>query len=151
MRRIVKRLPTPAMIVAVVALVLALGGSAIAGGVLTTKKYKNTAVRGPVTYVTTTLLVNNQNAPGQPAGVNITASCPSGFFPTGGGAKTASSSNLSRLFIQQSYPSAPNGWTSNVFAGLAPPPTGGTAESISTIAACVKAKSSNGVLPSITL
>jgi hypothetical protein len=151
MRRIVKRLPTPAMIVAVVALILALGGSAIAGGVLTTKKFKKQAIRGPVTYVTVPTVVNNNNdpGPGPVSGVNITAACPSGFFPTGGGVKSGNLSNNSGLIVQYSYPSAPNGWTANVFAGTAG--GGGLAETISVTAVCVKAKQSSGVLPGVTL
>ena len=151
MRRIVKRLPTPAMIVAVVALIVALGGTALAGGPLTKKQFKNKAVQGPVTYVTTTSLVNNVNAPGPGpvAGVNVTAVCPSGFFPTGGGVKTGTLSSLTNLFVQFSYPSTPNGWTANVFAGLTG--GGGVPESVSVIAACVKSKTSSGVLPAVTL
>jgi hypothetical protein len=149
MRRIVKRLPAPAMIVAVVALILALGGSAVAGGVLTTKKYKNTAVRGPVTYVTVPTVVNNNNLPGPVSGVNITAACPSGFFPTGGGVKSGNLSNNSGLFVQYSYPSAPNGWTANVFAGTGG--GGGLAETISVTAVCVKSKQSSGILPGVTV
>jgi hypothetical protein len=37
------RCPSPAMVVAIVALIVALGGSALAGGVLTKKKVKNIA------------------------------------------------------------------------------------------------------------
>ena len=152
MRRIVKRLPAPAMIVAVVALILALGGSAVAGGVLTTKKFKKKAVQGPVTYVTQTTPVNTAALPGTPPGVNVTANCPSGFLPTGGGVKSGNLSNQSNLFVQFSYPSTPRGWTANVFAGFNPPGGGGPlAENISVIAVCVKAKQSSGALPAISL
>ena len=152
MRRIVKRLPAPAMIVAVVALILALGGSAVAGGVLTVGKFKKKAVQGPVTYVTTSASVNTAAAPGPAVtGVNITAACPTGFLPTGGGVKSGNLSSASGLFVQYSYPSAPRGWTANVFAGNAAGPGAPTAEIISVTAVCVKAKQSSGALPAITL
>jgi hypothetical protein len=149
--RIRRHLPGPAMVVAVVALVLALGGAAVAGGVLTTKKFKKKAVQGPITYVTANQLVNNANivGPGVSA-VNMTASCPNGFFPTGGGAKSAAPTGGSSLFVEYSYPSIPNGWTASVFAGIPGPGPAGTPESISVTAVCVKSKSSSGGLQPIT-
>jgi hypothetical protein len=141
------------MIVAVVAVVLAVGGTAIAGGPLTKKQFKNTAVRGPVTYVTQTAAVNTAAIPGPTvAGVNITATCPNGFLPTGAGVKSGNISSQSGLFVQYSYPSATRGWTANVFAGFNPPGAPGPlAENISVIAVCVKAKASSGVLPAVTI
>ena len=154
MRRIVKHRPSPAMVVAVGAVVLALGGTAIAAGPLTKKQFTKRALRGPVTYVTATAPVNTAAAigPGPTQGVNITANCPGGSLPTGGGVKSGNLSSLSGLFVQYSYPSAPRGWTANVFAGFTPP--GGTTsqpENISVTAICVLAKRSRGALPAVTL
>jgi hypothetical protein len=144
------------MIVAVVALILALGGSAVAGGVLTKKAFTKRALRGPVTYVTATSPVNTAALPGpNVSGVNVTANCPAGSLPTGGGVKSGNLSNQSGLFVQYSYPSAPRGWTANVFAGFVPPgsPPGTTPspESISVTAICALAKRSRGALPAVTL
>jgi hypothetical protein len=150
LRRILKRLPSPALVISVIALVAALSGTAIAGGFITGKKFKKQAIRGPITYVTATQSVNTAALPGAPPGVNITAACPSGFFPTGGGVKSDQPSNISGLFVQYSYPSTPNGWTANVFAGTVGPGAP-LNESISVVAACVKSKSSSGPLQAITL
>jgi hypothetical protein len=141
------------MIVAMVALIAALGGTAIAGGPLTKKQFKNKAVQGPVTYVTTSASVNTAAipGPGPVAGVNITAACPTGFLPTGGGVKSGNISSQSGLFVQYSYPSAPRGWTANVFAGNAVGPGTPTAEIISVTAVCVKSKRVSGALPAITI
>ncbi len=136
------------MIVAVVAVLLALAGGAVAaGGFLPKSKFtkfkQNAAVKGPVTYVNNTQNVNTTTTT---SGVNITATCPSGYIPIGGGAKTSVSSSTSSFFVQNSYPSA-SGWTALVFAGTGAPP--GTPESVTVTAVCAKAKTS-GTPPSIT-
>jgi len=87
MGRIFKRRPGPAMVIAVLALIVALGGTAVAGGgFLTKKKFTNQAVRGPVTYVSTTTSIPVTPVNGQ--GTTVTALCPSGFVPIGGGIRT---------------------------------------------------------------
>lgn len=159
MRRIANRLPGPAMVVAVIALIAALAGTATAAGVLSPKQFKKKGVRGPVTYVTATQSVNTAlqffNGATNVPGVNITAACPNGNFPTGGGVKSDQPSLQSGLGIQFSYPSPPRGWTFNVFGGFTPPGAPATtppsAENISVIAVCVKSKRSSGTLPAITL
>src|SRR4051794_31233273 len=150
MKRILKRRPSAAIIVAIVALIAALAGTAVAGGGFLPKskftKFKqNAAVKGPITYVNQTQNVNTVSATST-TGVNITANCPSGFFPVGGGAKTNTSSDTSNFFVLNSYPSG-TGWTALVFAGTGAPP--GTAESVTVTAVCEKAKVS-GTPPSIT-
>ena len=137
------------MIVAIIALVAALGGTAVAGGSFLPKSKfsnfkKNTAVKGPITYVNQTQNVNNNS--GGSAGQNITATCPGGFFPVGGGAKTNTSSETSGFFVLNSYPST-NGWTALVFAGTGAPP--GTPESVTVTAICERALTS-GTPPTIT-
>lgn len=150
MRKVLRRVPTPAMIIAVIALVAALAGTAVAGGSFLPKRKftnfkQNVAVRGPITYVNQTQNVNTtSNTSG--SGENITATCPSGFFPVGGGAKTNVSSATTTLFVQSSYPSA-TGWTANVFAGTGPPTP--SPESITVTAICELAKTS-GTPPTIT-
>jgi hypothetical protein len=136
------------MIVAIIALVAALGGTAVAGGGFLPKskftKFKqNTAVKGPITYVNQTQDVNTVTST---TGQNITANCPSGFFPVGGGAKTNVSSATSSFFVENSFPTT-NGWTALVFAGTGAPP--GTPESVTVTAICEKAKTS-GTTPTIT-
>jgi hypothetical protein len=142
MRSIRRRLPTPAMVIAIVALIAALTGTAIAAGFLPKTKFsnfkKNVAVKGPITYVNQTQSVS---APFAGAGVNVTAPCPSGFVPVSGGAKTNASSNASGFFVLNSYPSA-TGWTANVY-------TGDTAEIVTVTAVCERARTS-GTPPSIT-
>jgi hypothetical protein len=144
MRKMFLRRPSPAMIIAIVALIAALSGTAVAAGFLPKAKFanfkKNVAVKGPITYVNNTQSVNTTSSS---TGQNITAACPSGFFPVGGGAKTNNNSNNTTFVAQNSYPSA-TGWTALVFAG-----TGPTAESVTVTAICERAKTS-GTPPSIT-
>jgi hypothetical protein len=149
MKQVLRRRPSAAIIVAIVALVAALAGTAVAGGGFLPKskftKFKqNAAVKGPITYVNQTQNVNTVTSPN---GVDVTANCPSGFFPVGGGAKTNTSSQTSNFFVENSYPSA-TGWTALVFAGTTPP-AGGTPESVTVTAICEKAKVS-GTPPPIT-
>jgi hypothetical protein len=142
MRKKLLRRPSPAMIIAIVALIAALSGTAVAAGFLPKTKFtnfkKNVAVKGPITYVNQTQTVSK---PFTGAGENITATCPSGFFPVGGGVKTNANSNGSNFFALNSYPSA-TGWTANVF-------TGASTESVTVTAICERAKTS-GTPPSIT-
>lgn len=95
MRKVLRRRPSPAMIVAIVALVAAMAGSAVAGSKFLPskkfKKFKSTAVTR-LTYVNTTQTV--------PVGsgsdfTTVSANCPSGFHPVGGGVKlTPSNQNF---------------------------------------------------------
>jgi hypothetical protein len=150
MRKKLLRRPSPAMIIAIVALIAALSGTAVAAGFLPKTKFvnfkKNVAVKGPITYVNQTQNVNNNNSPPPVTGVNITAACPTGMFPVGGGAKTSSSSQQSTFSAEDSYPSSGNGWTARVFAGEQP---SGNAESVTVTAICERGKTS-GTPPSIT-
>jgi hypothetical protein len=90
MKRLFSRRPSAAMIVAMVALVAALAGTAIAGGPFLKKskfkKFKSTAVTR-LTYVNTTSNV--------PVGsgndfTTVSANCPAGYHPVGGGVKLLS-------------------------------------------------------------
>jgi hypothetical protein len=148
MKRVLKRRPSAAIVVAIIALIAALAGTAVAGGgFLPKSKFanfkKNTAVKGPITYVNQTQNVNTVTAS---SGLNVTATCPGGFFPVGGGAKSNVSSTTSNFFVENSYPST-NGWTALVFAGTGAPP--GTPESVTVTAICERATTS-GTPPTIT-
>jgi hypothetical protein len=156
MKRFKLRRPSAPMIIAIVALIAALGGTAIAGGGFLKKtKFQNfkknnnatlaTTVKGPITYVSNTQSVNTTAATPAGAGQNITAACPSDFFPVGGGAKTSTPSQNSNFAVLNSYPSA-TGWTELVYAGSAGPPV---SEQVTVTAICEKAKTT-GTPPSIT-
>jgi hypothetical protein len=131
------RRPSPAMIIAIVALVAALAGTAIAGGGFLPKskftKFKqNAAVKGPITYVNQTGTFVNT-----PAQANsLTANCPSGFIPIGGSVKTSTPSSTSSFFLFQDYPTS-TGWTGQFYVNSAT-----VAEQITVTAICAKAKTS---------
>jgi hypothetical protein len=126
MKKLLRR-PSAAMIVAVIALVAALAGSAYAGGVLTTKKFKNQAVRGPLTYATSTVGVPNTGF-GSP-GATVSSSCPAGTHVVGGGIKLADKDNE---FVNDSYPTVA-GWAGTVNANA-----NGLTANITAICATVK-------------
>ncbi len=157
MKQFMKRRPSAAMIVAIVALVAALGGTAIAGGGLVTKtkfkKFKKntnanlaTKVAGPITYANRTEAVNTSQAPVNSNGQTITAACPSGQHAVGGGVKSGTNTGQSTLFVQQSYPSS-TGYTATVFAGFGAAP--GTPEQITVTAVC-EGGTTSGAPPAVT-
>ena len=115
MKKPFPRRPSPAMIVAMIALVAALGGTAIAAGNLKLGSFANgtknkTVGVGKLTYVQTTHTVPNPDPVG---GTNVTAACPSGLHVIGGGIK---GENPDEDFIFDSYPTA-TGWKGRVYAG----------------------------------
>jgi hypothetical protein len=122
MSKIRKRLPSPAMIIAVVALVAAVGGTAVAASTLTNKAFKNKAVRGPVTFVTTTTAI--------PAAVStpVSAACPGGTTVVGGGIKVTKPYATG---VESSSPTT-TGWAGDVYSSIA--------TSATTTAICAKAK-----------
>jgi hypothetical protein len=134
MKKALRRRPSAAMIVAIVALIAALAGTAVAGGgFITKKKFNNrltaainTTVRGPLTYssVTATVPVS-----GSSAGTDLSAPCPPGTSPTGGGIKL---SNDSVEFVNDSHPTV-LGWAGTVFNG------GSTSHSATVTAICAVA------------
>jgi hypothetical protein len=127
------------MIVAVIALVAALAGTAVAGGgFLTKKKFKNQAVRGPVTYVTTTT-VDNDDGFTPTSFKTATATCPAGTRVIGGGIK---GENPQDDFIFDSYPTA-TGWSGRVFASHG----AGTTSTFTTTAICATVKNISGAPP----
>jgi hypothetical protein len=124
MRKLKGRRPSAALIVAMVALVAALAGTAVAGGgfVTTTKfkKYKqnnNTSVSaklgGPINYASVTVNVPQSGTSGQ----DVSSPCPAGTQPIGGGIKV---SNDADEFVNDSHPTS-TGWAGTVFNNAATP------------------------------
>jgi hypothetical protein len=146
MKRILSRRPSPAMIIAIVALIAALAGTAVAGGgFLTKKKFKKSAVRGPVQYITTNASV--PNATGNDSYQAVSATCPAGTKVVGGGIKIPDfPPGDGDVYADDSYPTA-TGWAGHVsnFDNDSPTPFGTTA---TTTAICVTVKSSVGAPPS---
>jgi hypothetical protein len=131
MSKVLRRRPSAAMVVAIVALVAALAGTAVAGGgFLTKKKFKNQAVRGPVTYATSTVSVPNTTFGGP--GATVSARCPAATHVVGGGIKLADEDNE---FVNDSYPTAA-GWAGTVNASA-----NGLTATITAICATVKSVS----------
>ena len=87
MKKLFRRRPNAAMIVAIIALVVAMTGSALAGGAFLPsskfKKFKSNALQR-LTYVN-----NTQNVPVGSGNdfTTVSATCPAGFHPVGGGVK----------------------------------------------------------------
>jgi hypothetical protein len=140
MKRFIRTRPRPGTIIAIVALVVALSGTAVAaGGFLPKQKF--TKFKGQVlktlTYVTTTTaaLPDNQNYPG----TRVSANCPGGFHVIGGGIKVSDEANSD---INDSYPTT-SGWAGNVNTY-----TGGTNKTATTTAICALTKSATGSPPS---
>jgi hypothetical protein len=110
MKKVLRRRPSAAMIVAVIALVAALGGTAVAAkklglGVLSNGAKNKTVGVGKLTYVTVTSQAVQEEQKLQPA------NCPSGLHPIGGGIKL---SHPNDSFVGESYPTA-TGWAGTGF------------------------------------
>jgi hypothetical protein len=107
MQRIRKHLPSPALVVAIVALVAALGGTSLAAGlgILNTKAKNKTVGVGPLTYVTGSVV----SGPGD----NVaTATCPGGLEAIGGGVHRTSGNPI----VRDSH-MTPSGWSALVNLG----------------------------------
>jgi hypothetical protein len=139
------RRPSPAMIIAIVALVAALSGTAYAAklglGALSGKAKDKTIGVGKLTYVNTTQSV--AFVPGPSADAIITAPCPSGLKPIGGSTKTSTPSATSSFFLFQEHPTA-SGWTAYVYVSSA------TAEQITVTAICAASRKVTGAPPAQT-
>jgi hypothetical protein len=103
------------MLIAVIAVVLALTGSAFAAkklslGALSDGAKNKTVGVGKLTYVTTNHVVGNPDPVG---GTKVTALCPSGLRVIGGGIK---GQDPDSDFIFDSYPTT-TGWAGRVYAG----------------------------------
>jgi hypothetical protein len=118
MKRFKIRRPSAPMIFAIVALVIALGGTAVAGGGFLTKKkfnkFKSTAITAPVSYV-----VTDKSVPGGGTYTNVAATCPAGTKVVGGGIKIPNPSSGTTgpaAFLDDSYPTQ-TGWAGHVVNG----------------------------------
>jgi len=101
------------MIVAVIALVVALGGTAVAAKQISLSALANGAKNktvgvGKLTYVSGTATGKANDPP-----VTVTATCPAGTHVIGGGVKVE---DPAADFIDDSYPTA-SGWQARVSAG----------------------------------
>jgi hypothetical protein len=127
MARIIKKRPSPAMILAIIATVLATAGTsyAISGGL------KNTFGTGPLVYST-----NNSFIPAG-AVVSVGVSCPPKLHPVGGGIRLSTGSQAIEGTVD-SFPTR-NGWRGTV-ANFTP--SGGpSAESHTAFVTAICAKS----------
>jgi hypothetical protein len=129
------------MIVAVIALVMALTGGAIAAGklglgALSPSAKKKTVGVGKLTYATTTTGVTT---PSPTNGTTVSASCPSGLHVIGGGIKGQDPNND---FIFDSYPTT-TGWSGRVYGSG---PTG-TSHTFTVTAICAVSQSVSGSPP----
>jgi hypothetical protein len=125
MRHIRKRLPGPAMIVAIVALVAAMAGTSVAAiglGALSDKAKDKTVGVGKLTYVGTTT-TGTGNA------IRVEAKCPSGLNLIGGGVHTSNPANSE---VEESHPDSQNDWEGVVRAH--------GNETIEAIAICAKSR-----------
>jgi hypothetical protein len=130
MSRIRKRLPSPAMIVAIVAVIAASAGTSFAAIGLSglTKGAKNKTVGvGKLTYVGT-------STQGTGNDIHVAAKCPTGLHLIGGGVHT---SDPARSEVEESHPATQDTWEAVVRAH-------GT-ETIEAVAICAKSRVVNTV------
>jgi hypothetical protein len=142
MSKVLRRRPSAAMVVALLALVLALTGGAFAAtkiklGRLTDGAKNKTVGVGKLTYVTTTTPI----PPGIPDEVlvRVSATCPAGLKPIGGGIKRGA--NVLQFSIADSYPTA-TGWAGTVENEST------NSQSATTIVACAASRVVTGTPPS---
>jgi hypothetical protein len=125
MSRIRKRLPSPAMIVAIVALMAASAGTSFAAiglsGLSKSAKDKTVGV-GKLTYV-------GASTEGTGNAIQVEAKCPKGLHLIGGGVHT---SDPARSEVEESHPATQDTWEAVVRA------TG--TETIEAVAICAKSR-----------
>jgi hypothetical protein len=114
MKKLLRRRSSAAMIVAILALVVALSGTAYAGfklglGTLSKGARNATVGVGPLTYVS----VSTNVPPTGPAGATVLATCPPGTVPIGGGIRVL---NDATMLVIDSHPVS-GGWGGTVFNG----------------------------------
>jgi hypothetical protein len=134
--------PSPATIIAVVALVFALTGTAVGakkllglGAFKDGVKNKTVGV-GKLTYVTSTTTDDNAD----PAPKVVVATCPGNFEAIGGGIKSSDPLNDP---ILDSYPTT-SGWTGHVSSAALP----ATPTTFTTTAICARSRAITGAPPS---
>jgi hypothetical protein len=114
MARLTRRLPSPAMLVAILACVLATAGTGYAAGFLNLNDFSkgakvNTFGVGPIVY--------SQSQTFIPAGSIKTAEaiCPKGTRVIGGGIKVSTGAQPIEGIIDSGPRNNPSGWTGTVF------------------------------------
>jgi hypothetical protein len=137
MRKLRRRRPSAAMIVAVVALILSLGGNAYAGfklglGNLSNGARNATVGVGPLTYVS----IPNSVPPTGSAGATVVGTCPPGTLPIGGGIRVL---NDATMIVNDSHPIV-GGWAGTVFNG------GSTTTPANVYIACATTRRVGGLL-----
>jgi hypothetical protein len=142
-----RNMPTAAMIVAVIALVLALGGTGFAAkkllklGAFSDGAKNKTVGVGKLTYVNAQQTYN-VNQPGGSEPYVLTATCPTGTHVLGGGTKLVSPNyQASSFFLVEDYPTT-TGFTSRFFAGSAT-----QADTVQVTAACGISRAVTGAPP----
>jgi hypothetical protein len=143
MKRI-RKLPNPAMIVAVVALVFALAGTAVGakkllglGAFRDGVKDKTVGV-GKLRYVTTMTQADNTATPANPK--VVVATCPANFEAIGGGIKAPDGPTIDQVL--DSYMTA-SGWTGHVTTDALP----ATPSTFTTVVACARSRAITGTPP----
>jgi hypothetical protein len=138
MKKVLRRRPSGAMVVAIVALVLALGGTAVAAkqlglGSLSNGAKNKTVGVGKITYVTNTV---GATGPEQ----SVTVNCPSGLHAIGGGIKLSEPNVTGNSsWVEDSYPTIA-GWAGHVFFD-----NGG--QSATAVAVCATSRAVTGSPP----
>jgi hypothetical protein len=147
MKKVVNRRPSAAMIVAIIAVVIAVSGSAVAAnliglGDLSAKAKKKTVGVGKLTYVT----AQQTYTSGSPnSGYVQTATCPSGTRPLGGGLKLVSPTDnpANTIYHVSSFPSS-SGYTARFLLNA----SGANPTTVAVIAVCGVSQSVTGSPPS---
>ena len=133
--------PSPAMLVAIAALIVALSGTAVAAtkiGLNNLKGGTKTQLfgAGPLTYVHSTVSVPRSADPvNSPTILNVGVSCPAGTFVVGGGIEV---SNDRAELVNDSDPNAQLGWEGSVVNG------GTLNHTATTTAVCATSRSATG-------
>jgi len=115
------RVPSPAMLVALIALTAGLGGTAVAAqklglGALSNGAKNRTVGVGKLTYVDTTKSLPGGSGAGVSFDVPVSATCPPGLHVIGGGIKVpdpAPPPGSGNIEIHDSHPTA-SGWAGRV-------------------------------------
>ena len=143
------RMPSPAVIIAVIALVFALTGTAVgAKKLLGLGKFRDgvkdkTVGVGKLRYVTTTATADNTSTPASPK--VLVATCPGNFEAIGGGIKLTNADpppGGPGDVIHDSYPTT-SGWTGRVSTAALP----ATPSTFTTTAICARSRAIQGAPP----
>ena len=143
----IRKLPSPALIVAVVALVFAMAGTGVAakkllglGSFKDGVKDKTVGV-GKLQYVSTETKVDLTNQPANPK--VLVATCPGNYEAVGGGIKlTSADPATNNDIIHDSYMTA-SGWTGHVSSDA----LAATPSTFTTVVACVRSRAITGTPP----